>query len=198
MWIYFVSIYATNPFRLDDKQPTSIAAIRPYVPPPHPNNPYSNPSSLLQRLVDPLREFWFVPPPEGAEPAQLQGRPSIARSLSVGVQDTAEHEIDLNDAEGISVSVIILMPNAEHPASEDNKTLLESGRPSQGATAPFRPTGGSGVASTSTPGRDVDVREVEEVPHQGDLPELIMGTARIGISKQEVPSPRDDGEVDGS
>jgi hypothetical protein len=191
----FVSIYASNPLRIDHEQPTSIAAIRPYVRPPPRNIPHS---SLLQQLVDPLREFWFVHPPEGAEPGQLQGRPTNDHSLSTGVQDTAEHEIDLKGAEGISVSVLILMPNPEYPAASGESTgFFGSGRPSLGTTAPSHPTASSGVASTSTPGRGVDVRD-SEVPHQGDLPELIMGTARVNIYKQEEPSVRDDREVHGS
>jgi hypothetical protein len=191
-----ISIYIPNPLRFDREQPTSIAAIRPYVPPSPPNVPQP---SILQQLVDPLREFWFVRPPEGTEPGQLQGRPTNVRFSSTGVQDTAEPEINLTDAEEVSVALVIVMPNPERPvASEESNGSFGNGRPLHRPTTPVRPTGTVGIASTSTPWRDAaDVGEVE-TSHQRDLPELIMGTVRIGIYKQEEPSVRDAKETDGS
>lgn len=175
-----------------DIKPTAIAAILPYVPPSTTNVPLSNATSLLHQLLDPLREYWFVRAPDGAEPGQVQGlanrgsRAATVDSPNPAPANNEEKEIDLTDAEGLSVAVLIAMPNPSQPSIEAYGKGKRVSRPSSYQH-------GAGVASTSQLRQSVslDGGVVEEQVKE-DLPELMMGVAEVGIQipKEPTPEPR--------
>lgn len=187
-----VAFNLSNSIRYDCNQPTAIAAILPYVPPSTTNVPLSNATSLLHQLLDPLREYWFVRAPDGAEPGQVQGlanrgsRAATVDSPNPAPANNEEKEIDLTDAEGLSVAVLIAMPNPSQPSIEAYGKGKSVSRPSSYQH-------GAGVASTSQLRQSVslDGGVVEEQAKE-DLPELMMGVAEVGIQipKEPTPEPR--------
>src|SRR4051794_4497599 len=70
--------------------------------------------SRMSRWLDPLRQYWFVTPPEGTHANQLQGRPTREERAESRTQEVSEVQPknELGDVEEVQASVLIAMPQA--------------------------------------------------------------------------------------
>ena len=97
---------------------TSLTALKPYTPDADPPAAPSlaAQSGRLSHWLDPLRQYWFVIPPEGTDAHQLQGRPArtttgLATGTGTGTGTPAVQEKDvLQDVDQLIASVLIAMP----------------------------------------------------------------------------------------
>jgi hypothetical protein len=103
--------------------------------------------------------------------------------------------VDLSNALGMSITVLIAMPNAANPTSH-RKGVNRKGKSVSRPNSSFSAVSHSvtmhipaqGVASTSSPRQSVTVGGVEEVHEKEDLPEMIMGVAEVALERPAEPS----------
>lgn len=110
--------------------------------------------SRMSHWLDPLRQYWFVTPPDGTHANQLQGRPARVERVDSRTQDVPEPQTknDLDDVEEVQASVVIAMPQARSTS---------------------RPNSYVPVASSSRPTSSVPVQE------QKELPPLVIGVVQV-------------------
>ncbi|KAG8839687.1 hypothetical protein FRB91_006834, partial [Serendipita sp. 411] len=163
-------------------------------------------TSRFHWITEPLREYWFVRPPNGATAQQLAGMPSddttnntntpnnvsnTTQNISSsntsasnvvkangttgtkkGTNEKEKRETGLDErvemAEGVSMSVLILMPSSVSPSYQGGMRASGEGsskRTSMVSDLEHR----NGSRSTSRVG--------ETVEDEGELPELVLGFA---------------------
>jgi hypothetical protein len=101
-----------------------------------------------------------------------------------------EKELDLSNALGLSVVVLIAMP-ISHRREMNGKGKSVS-RPNSSFSGNSRSVlahvPAQGVASTSSPRESVTIGGVEEVHEKEELPEIIMGVAEVALRRPVEPS----------
>lgn len=103
--------------------------------------------------------------------------------------------MDLSNALGLSISVLIAMPNAANPISQRGG-VNGKGKGVSRPNSPFSADSRSvpvhvpaqGVASTSSPRQSVTVGGVEEVHEKEELPEMVLGVAGVSLERPVEPS----------
>lgn len=136
-----------------DIKPASLTGLKPIIPEPpkEPEQPHAK-SPRFSHWLDPLRQYWFVTPPDGADANQLQGRPARGErsppngAAATGSDATAattgqETKDELKDVEEVVTSVLIAMPDKSRSSSRRiSMGVASSPRPSS-STAPPLPMG---------------------------------------------------------
>jgi hypothetical protein len=171
-----------------DEQPAAVTAIKP-APEPKPSpttrNTKSHATTLLHQLVDPIREYWFVTPPEGTHANQLQGRPAPSSNTAQNEpqppshDDIEERKDELKDVEEVIVNVLITMPSL---AASQRKEELRN----QASSSSSRPTSTSVPMSSSRPTSIVTGHQSSEPE---ELPELVIGLAQFPLARPVVVEP---------
>jgi hypothetical protein len=108
----------------------------------------------------------------------------------------SEKELDLSNAMGLSIAVLIAMPNAANHTSHGKGKNVS--RPNSSSSTDLRSASmyvpAEGVASTSSPRESVTVGGVEEVHEKEDLPEMVMGVAEVTFGRPVEPSVLEENE----
>ncbi|CAG8642135.1 7288_t:CDS:2, partial [Acaulospora colombiana] len=190
IWDAFLAPAEKRPDNIEwDVKPAAVTAIKPASDPEPASTIRNSPSharTLMHQIVDPIRNYWFVNPPQGTHANQLQGRPDPTSDTARNDPQlfpqiaTEEKQDELKDVEEVIVSVLIAMPS---PAASAQRKLDLSNQASSSSSS-SRPTSASIPTSSSRPTSFAPNGHQPNEPEE--LPELAIGLAELPLTRPTV------------